>query len=347
MKKEVIEYIKTLMMEKPFKKNIVAYGWEFNYQTTIYASVIPYLFEQLVIIDNIAPITNENRDGRIKEKKYIVVHDTGDTKDYRNAQFWSNVVKTENNEGNPYHASFQYVVGEDGIYHNIPDNEIAYHAGDSTKFDYKLYDTSVKGSTNGNVTIESDGYYYINGKKTKIIAPTLDKKMMKTEDINDMGVLCKLIDGTYYIGETYVNSTYHKVANRGGNNNGIGIEISVSEKSDILRNFQLASKLCAFLLDVYNLSVYDIKQHHYFSGKDCPMTLRNNKLWDYFIHLVDVELHMRKFAKEGYQFKLIPLSTNVKENGRIIDLKQKIKYQILITFQGEKTLLDYNENVSN
>ena len=283
MKKEVVEYIKNLIEEKPFKKDIDVYGWEFNYQTTIYASVIPYLFEPLVIKDNIAPITNENRDGRIKEKKYIVVHDTGDTKDYRNAKFWSDVVKTENNEGNPYHASFQYVVGEDGIYHNIPDNEVAYHAGDSTMYDYKLYDTGVTGTTKGNVTIESDGYYYVNNQKTKILAPTLNEEKMETEDINDMGVLCKLIDEKYYIGETYENSTYHKIANRGGNNNGIGMEISVSEKSDIFRNFQLASKLCAYLLDEYNLTCDDIKQHHYFSGKDCPMTLRKNNLWNYHL----------------------------------------------------------------
>ena len=72
MKKEVVEYIKNLIEEKPFKKDIDVYGWEFNYQTTIYASVIPYLFEPLVIKDNIAPITNENRDGRIKEKKYTM-----------------------------------------------------------------------------------------------------------------------------------------------------------------------------------------------------------------------------------------------------------------------------------
>lgn len=54
MKKEVVEYIKNLIEEKPFKKDIDVYGWEFNYQTTIYASVIPYLFEPLVIKDNIS-----------------------------------------------------------------------------------------------------------------------------------------------------------------------------------------------------------------------------------------------------------------------------------------------------
>ena len=163
---------------------------------------------------------------------------------------------------------------------------------------------------------------------------------METEDINDMGVLCKLIDGKYYIGETYVNSTYHKIANRGGNNNGIGMEISVSEKSDIFRNFQLASKLCAYLLDEYNLTYDDIKQHHYFSGKDCPMTIRKNNLWNYFMHLVETEKNIRDYTKEGYQFKLIPLSKNVKENGRVTNLEEDTKYQILITYQNEEVLLN-------
>jgi N-acetylmuramoyl-L-alanine amidase CwlA len=168
----------------------------------------------------------------------------------------------------------------------------------------------------------------------------LNEEKMETEDINDMGVLCKLIDGKYYIGETYVNSTYHKIANRGGNNNGIGMEISVSEKSDIFRNFQLASKLCAYLLDEYNLTYDDIKQHHYFSGKDCPMTIRKNNLWNYFMHLVETEKNIRDYTKEGYQFKLIPLSKNVKENGRVTNLEEDTKYQILITYQNEEVLLN-------
>lgn len=75
-----------------------------------------------------------------------------------------------------YHASFQYVVGNDGIYHNIPDNEIAYHAGDGTQFDYKLYYTGIKKQRDCKVTIKK-GYYYINHQNTNVLVPSTSRPL--------------------------------------------------------------------------------------------------------------------------------------------------------------------------
>lgn len=334
---EVKNYIKNLL--KPFSKNIIVYGWQFNYQYQLISSVIPYLFVDLKINENIAPITNENRDGRIREKKYIVIHDTGDTATYKNALFWSNVVKNQNNEGTPYKASFQYVVGNDGIYHNILDDEIAYHAGDSTHFDYQLYDSGVDGTTDDvKITIENN-FYVINNIVSKIKVPNFSKKYLNNSDFNSEGILCKLINGRYYIGETYFNETYQKIANRGGNNNGIGIEICVNENDDIYYNYQLASKLVAYLMEKYNLDISSVKPHHYFSGKDCPMTMRKNDLWKHFLYLVEVEMKFRQFKKEGYEFKLLPISKNINSNGRIKNLNEELKYQIEITYKGKKEII--------
>lgn len=334
---EVKNYIKNLL--KPFSKNIIVYGWQFNYQYQLISSVIPYLFVDLKINENIVPITNENRDGRIREKKYIVIHDTGDTATYKNALFWSNVVKNQNNEGTPYKASFQYVVGNDGIYHNILDDEIAYHAGDSTHFDYQLYDSGVDGTTDDvKITIENN-FYVINNIVSKIKVPNFSKKYLNNSDFNSEGILCKLINGRYYIGETYFNETYQKIANRGGNNNGIGIEICVNENDDIYYNYQLASKLVAYLMEKYNLDISSVKPHHYFSGKDCPMTMRKNDLWKHFLYLVEVEMKFRQFKKEGYEFKLLPISKNINSNGRIKNLNEELKYQIEITYKGKKEII--------
>ena len=73
----------------------------------------------------------------IKPKYYITVHDTGDADPTHTAKFWSNTVRDEYWEQGKYACSYQYVVGNDGTYHNIPDEEVAYHAGDGTKFDYR------------------------------------------------------------------------------------------------------------------------------------------------------------------------------------------------------------------
>lgn len=326
---KIWRYLQSLQQEKPFSKRITIYGWEEQLETQILSSVLPYLFEPLAIKENIAPITNANRDGRIKPKHYIVIHDTGDTAAHRNAQFWSHVVWTEQNEGKPYGASFQYVVGHDGVYHNIPDDEVAYHAGDSTQYDYTLHDTGIVGEALPHVTIQ-DGVYCINGVFTKVIAPMKGT----TENINDLGVLCKSINGRYYIGETYYNETYQRIANRGGNNNGIGIEICVTKHTDLYYTFQLAAKLVAYLMDRYQLTLEDIKQHHYFSGKNCPETLRENHLWQHFLYLVAVEYQMRGFVQEGYEITCIPRCSHIQSNGRMTK-NETGSYQICIK-KGKK-----------
>ncbi len=337
---KVLKYFNELIKEKPFKKDITVYGWKFNYDYKLVSSVTPYLFEDLNIIENIASPTNENRDGRIKEKKYIVIHDTGETTSHTDAHFWSEVVKCEKYEDNQYKASFQYVVGTDGIYHNIPDNEVAYHAGDTTYFDYKLYDTLIPVEDRCDISIK-DGFYYINDIFTNIACPKVDGVILTKDDINENGILCINKNGTYHIGETYFNNTYKKIANRGGNNNGIGMEVCVNEGADIYLNWQRSAKLAVKLLNDFNLTIDDIKPHHYFSGKNCPQTLRENKLWDNFINMVKVEFDIYNFIKEGYTIKLIPISNNVLENGRITDITKLIKFKIITKFQDIEEEYEY------
>lgn len=321
---------------------IHVYGWQKEYDVVLRPSICKYLFEDLVINENIASINNGNRDGRIKPKYYITVHDTGDSAKHHTAKFWSDTVKNEYWEEGPYGASFQYVVGNDGIYHQIPDNEIAYHAGDSTKFDYELYDTMVMGNNQHPVvTISTDGYYMVDGVKTIIKAPRAYKekdgvvvfdRVATTSDLNSQGVLCKCINGKYYIGETYFNQTYELIANRGGNNNSIGIESCINEGTDIHYTWQLTAKLVAKLLKDNNLTFDDVKQHHYFSGKNCPQTMRMNGLWDYFMSLVKVEYQVLLYKEEGYKIELVCDDKNVLPNGRVInDIKSKIKYIIKVT----------------
>lgn len=323
---KVLKYFKDLSKDV-FTKDIIVYGYEFNYKHHLISSILPYLFSNLEIKENFAPKSNSNRDGRIKEKKYLVIHDTGDTNRKRNARYWSNVVKTQIHNDTQYNASFQYVVGNDGIYHNIPDNEIAYHAGDGTNFDYKLYHTNIIQQSDCKVTIK-DGYYYINNQKTSVVVPTATKTLSQS-DINDDGILVVIKDNVYYLGETYFNQTYQTIANRGGNNNGIGIEICVNQGDDIYLNYQLASKLVARLLDKYHLTLDSIRPHHFFSGKNCPQTLRENDLWSHFIKLVKTEYDVLQFEKEGYQILLVPLYDNILPNGRISSNPQRRHYKII------------------
>ena len=323
----VVEFIKEMVNLKPETKKIHVYGWQKEYDHILIPSVAKYLFEDFDVIENLAPLTNENREGIKKEKFYVTVHDTGDADPEHTAKFWSEAVKNEFWEQGKYACSYQYVVGNDGTYHNIPDDEIAWHAGDSTRFDYNLYDANVTGENPYPVvTISEDGYYEIDGVKSSILAPRIYKekngevivdRLAKTEDINDQSVLCKLIDGKYYIGETYLNTGYMLIANRGGNNNSIGIESCINDGTDIYYTWQKTAKLVAHLLYDNKLTFDDVKQHHYYSGKNCPQTMRMNGMWDHFMELVKFEYKALEFIKEGYNFKLHINSKFIDEKGRI------------------------------
>lgn len=72
----------------------------------------------------------------------------------------------------------------------------------------------------------------------------------------------------------------------GGNKNGVAIEICVNEDGDFEKAFQNGAKLAAYLLNAYNLTPADLRQHYDFSGKNCPRTIRENGRWQEFINLV-------------------------------------------------------------
>ena len=348
---KAIKLIKESINNKPFDKIIRVYGWQDEFNHHLIQSVSSYLFEDFDVIENLTPMTNENRPANIKPKYYITVHDTGDADPTHTAKFWSDTVKSEHWEQGKYACSYQYVVGNDGTYQQIPDNEVAWHAGDTTKFDYKLYETNVFG-TNPKplITISNDGYFEIDGNVSNIKAPRVHKekngevvldRTAKTTDINDQSILCKLIDGKYYLGEVYFNETYQLIANRGGNNNSIGIESCVNRNSDIYYTWQKTAKLVANLLYKYKLTFDDVKQHHYYSGKNCPQTMRENGLWEHFMGLVKTEYEFCKLIDEGYSFKLIPLSDNVNEYGRITNLNQQIKFQIEVINKDKKEIINF------
>ncbi len=346
---KVIRFFKEHINKKIKLKNIHVYGWQFDYDYLLVPSVCGYLFEDFTKIENIAPLTNDNRPGNKKHKYYITIHDTGDTDENHTAKFWSNAVKNEYWEQGKYACSFHYVVGNDGIYHNIPDDEVAWHAGDTTLYDYKLYETNVKGNNeHPQINISNDGFYEIDDQKTIVKAPVNNKnEVLNDSNFNDQSILCKLVNGQYYIGETYYSNNYHLIANRGGNNNSIGIETCININSDIYLTWQKCAKLVAHLLVENNLTMDDIKQHHYFSGKNCPQTLRMNHLWEHFLELVRVETQVLSFLNEGYTFELKPLSNNILNNGRVINDNKPIRFKIIICKDNKKEEIEFTSSFSS
>ena len=177
-----------------------------------------------------------------------------------------------------------------------------------------------------------------------IKAPSADKILTK-KDFNDNGILVVIKNGTYHIGETYFNETYQKIANRGGNNNGIGIEMCINEGENIYLNYQILAKLCAQLMDQNHLEIKDILPHHYFSGKDCPMTMRKNQLWEHFLKLVEVEYQVLTLKKAGYIITLEPISTNITKQGLLKDLNSEIRF--IIKTKKDNVIDSYEYHIKN
>lgn len=337
---EVLEYLVSIAGTNNTVKNITVTGWQRVYTHELRTSVIGYLFEDLVITENIAPLGNGVRPGTVYEKKYICVHDTGDV-DY-SAKDWSNTVYNNYNEltGKSYGASYQYVIDNQDCYHNIPDNERSYHAGDGNRT-YEEVASGVYGTEKyPTITITTDGYYAINGTKSTILAPTYNGQILKTSDINDYGIRCVIRDGQYYLGKTWYDTTYRKIGNYGGNNNSIGIESCVTEGDDIYYTWQRLAKLVAKLMDENNLTIDDVVTHHYFSGKNCPQTMREAGFYLHFKKLVQIEYQMLQFIKQGYTISFESGNTEyVNESGRVIKtspLSKTVPYTITVEKDGVK-----------
>jgi N-acetylmuramoyl-L-alanine amidase len=81
---------------------------------------------------------------------------------------------------------------------------------------------------------------------------------------------------------------YH-TANTLGNNQSIGIEICVNSDGDLKKATDNAIELVKILIKKYNIPTYNIKQHFYWSGKNCPSFIRAGKPynWTKFIEKVE------------------------------------------------------------
>lgn len=66
------------------------------------------------------------RPGTERKIKYVVIHETANTAKGANAENHSKYLK----DGGAGNVSWHYTVDEKEIYHHIPDNEVAWHAGE-------------------------------------------------------------------------------------------------------------------------------------------------------------------------------------------------------------------------
>ena len=242
-------------------------------------------------IEYLIPTGAANRPGtKLASVEFIVCHDTAN-----------------NNAGALGHAgyvtgtaagstSWHYSCGSDGIYHHIPDDEVAHHAGDGTAKGYKLLDSGVKATVERpNLTLDNEGYYCFNGVRSNLMKPSGSPA---NANITQSGLYYEVgPNGNYWLNDNWWSSTYKYIGNRGGNLNSIGIESCVDAGSDYMKTYRIFADLVAHLLVENDLDVLRVMQHNNISGKDCPAAIRDQGYWQHFRDLISLE----KFGMEHFE----------------------------------------------
>ena len=121
------------------------------------------------IIDQIIPSTNANRPGGNYTKTYITIHETGNKDAGAGAKNHANWLSNGANGEIGYH----YTVDDHEIYHHIPDNECASHAGDGAYGTGNLHSIGIE------LCVNADGDF----EQTKKNAAWLVAKLMEDYSI--------------------------------------------------------------------------------------------------------------------------------------------------------------------
>lgn len=270
-----------------------------------------------------------NNSGPRTSTEFITVHYTG------------NMGKGANADANAKYfvgtmdASIHFTTGNDGIFQCMNTNLAAWHAGDSSAGNVQWIPTGVKYDANDpkwpKFTISKNAKYEINGKETTILIPEGDTAATKRDKvagtgdrwINDMGLAWKIVDGEYYMGNTWWH--YRQVAEGrlcaiGGNKNSVGIESCVDKESDLWFTWQRTAKLVAQLMLDWDLDITRVKGHHFYTAKDCPQPLLENDLeiWWIFIDMVEHEYELLTTYKDA-TITFTSNSTVVDNHGRITE----------------------------
>ena len=282
--------------------------------------------------------------GTMKSIEFIVVHDTAGAPSTSTAEANAGWCTNPGNTG----SSWQYTIGNDGIFQTLDDNTIGWHAGDGTGWagDLKsttLHDTGIayEGDRPA-VTIGNDSYFYINGKKSNIQAPSTTVKEM-----NILGMICvKGDNGNYFIPDTWVCTDYGtKVCARGGNLNGIGIETAVNMGSDVYLTWQYTAKFCAQKLVQYNLAADRVWFHNNFTNKKCPNTMITADRVSTFLKLVYAEYEI---AKNYSDYTITFESSNpaiLDNTGRVVanpEYTTNVSYTVTVTKGSETQSITLN-----
>ena len=295
-------------------------GSDGAYYSDIVGSVSKLLFEDYVVHDDYY-LSNPSNKSTLSAGgiQFITVHYAADmpyssSAMYNGGKNLASYNKSCNTNGTQ--ASWHYSTGNDGIWACQNEAYGAWHAGSSKAMTWT--DSGLSTGQVGtdlyttDVTLGSDGYFYIKGIKTTVKNTSSGKKL------NGMGLAVKVEGTKVLLGGHYYNSSYGYISSTGGNNNSIGMETSVREGSDLWLTWQYTAQLCAKLLIKYNLPLNRLVGHHFYSGKWCPQPMLENDLeiWYEFVELTRQQMEYYNNYSQ-YDLSFDSSSEYLKDNGRV------------------------------
>lgn len=118
---------------------------------------------------------------------------------------------------------------------------------------------------------------------------------------------------------------WHAGDGRGhGNMSSIGIEMCINSDGNFRKTVENTAKLVRILMDKYNIPIENVVQHNYWSGKNCPASLRSGKhglTWKRFINMVlsnkttQVKASSKKFNNRNNKTKPVNNVWNINKDG--------------------------------
>ena len=348
---DLVDQVLALLAANNFAEVEVGNACMYNDSTTryykaTYGSVNRFLFQELEIDRTYAPTAEKNPNGHRNRRfsggfddsiEFVTVHDTA------TLTGTSESIAKGMAEGE---TSIHYSTGNYKVWEVVPEKYIAFHAGDGTGTPFKWLPTGVKAEANVapeyDIYKEGSSWYFIlNGQKTKLVCPISNGSKTianpSKEHLSHLGPVWKVVDGEYYIGNTWV--CFSQVAagvigSFGGNNNSIGIEMSVNTSNDMYDTYQRTAKLVADILVRNNLDTTRVKQHNTWTGKNCPQVLIAGNYWNDFMKMVEIEYAMMTTYKDA---KITMKSNNpdiVDNTGRVKNPPQTattVSYTVTVT----------------
>ena len=348
-------------------------GGEGSYYYDVIGSVNNLLFDDFTIDRtyydklNVAGDAGKNN-GLMNTVEFVTVHYTG------NMAYTSDADNNADYFNEPsYAASIHYVTGRTNLEKYVGSskkyNEDEYyafavlsekykgwHASDSSQGEHKWLPTGVMWQDGDPVypewSVSKNGKFTINGKETTVqipahpdgatvTGPTFKLNGTEYKTINDMGLSYKIVNGEYYMGNTYwgTQRAGKCICNIGGNHNSIGIESCVDKGSDLMHTWHVTAQLVADILVRNNLDITRVVGHHFFSGKDCPQPLLEDDgdLWWDFIKMVKAEYERITTYKDAeVTAKAVKADGVLRNNGLLVqdDQAHCVTYEVSVVING-------------